>query len=343
MIRRLRYVYVFLFALVLIAAMYIPLPYYITKPGLVEKLEPYVKVDGGKKENGDFMLVTVSMSQATIMNMAIAKLSKYNEIYKKEDIIKKGESEQQYQFQQSLLMNESKNAAIYNAYEKADKPVKVENHGVLVINTIKGMPAFEKLQVGDRLTTVDSKSLETADEFIQYIKTKKNGEQVKIDFERSGAIKSETFTLQPLQDGSNRPGLGIEIATNQTLQVEPSVKIDTNRIGGPSAGLMFTLEIYNQLTQEDLTRGYEIAGTGTINSSGEIGPIGGIKQKVVAASNAGAELFFAPNEGGNQHSNYMDAIAAAQDIHSKMKIVPVDTLEEALLYLQTLPPIPPQK
>lgn len=69
------------------------------------------------------------------------------------------------------------------------------------------------------------------------------------------------------------------------------MKIDSHEIGGPSAGLMFTLEIYNQLVEEDLTNGHEIAGTGTINDKGEIGPIGGIQQKVVAASDAGAEVF----------------------------------------------------
>ena len=78
--------------------------------------------------------------------------------------------------------------------------------------------------------------------------------------------------------------------------VDPKVKIDSHEIGGPSAGLMFTLEIYNQLVEDDLTRGHEIAGTGTINEKGEVGPIGGIQQKVVAASDAGAEVFFAPNE-----------------------------------------------
>ena len=61
--------------------------------------------------------------------------------------------------------------------------------------------------------------------------------------------------------------------------VDPKVKIDSHEIGGPSAGLMFTLEIYNQLVEDDLTRGHEIAGTGTINEKGEVGPIGGIQQK----------------------------------------------------------------
>lgn len=73
--------------------------------------------------------------------------------------------------------------------------------------------------------------------------------------------------------------------------MDPTVKVKTDEIGGPSAGLMFSLEIYNQLTSEDLTKGYQIAGTGTIDEKGAVGPIGGIEQKIVAADKAGAEIF----------------------------------------------------
>ena len=77
--------------------------------------------------------------------------------------------------------------------------------------------------------------------------------------------------------------------------VDPKVKIDSHEIGGPSAYLMFTLEIYNQLVEDDLTRGHEIAGTGTINEK-EKRTDWRYSAKVVAASDAGAEVFFAPNE-----------------------------------------------
>ncbi|HJV30720.1 MAG TPA: S16 family serine protease, partial [Bacillales bacterium] len=110
----------------------------------------------------------------------------------------------------------------------------------------------------------------------------------------------------------------------------------TDEIGGPSAGFMFSLEIYNQLTKEDLTKGYQIAGTGTIASDGKVGPIGGIEQKIIAADKAGAEIFFAPNEEGSKHSNYRDALKTAKDIGTKMKIVPIDTFDDAIKYLNTL-------
>jgi PDZ domain-containing protein len=100
---------------------------------------------------------------------------------------------------------------------------------------------------------------------------------------------------------------------------------------------MFSLEIYNQLNKEDYTKGYQIAGTGTIDPDGTVGPIGGIEQKIVAADKAGAEIFFAPNVKGGKDSNYPAAVKTARDIHSKMKIVPVDTFDDAINYLNKLP------
>ena len=99
---------------------------------------------------------------------------------------------------------------------------------------------------------------------------------------------------------------------------------------------MFSLEIYNQLVKEDMTKGYTIAGTGTIDEEGHVGAIGGIDQKIVAASESGADIFFAPNENGAVGSNYEVALATAEDIGTSMKVVPVDTMEDALNYLKSL-------
>ncbi|MCP8970261.1 SepM family pheromone-processing serine protease [Ectobacillus ponti] len=339
MLKRMRYLYVFLIgALVAFGITYIPLPYYITKPGLAEKLSPYVQVEGGEKEKGDFMLVTVSMSRANVISYAVAKLSKYQEIYQQDQIMQKGESDKEYQFRQTHMMDESQNAAIYNAYTRAGKKVSYENKGVYVVFVSQGMPAEKVFKPGDLLRSVDGKPLQTADEFIAYMKTKKLGDQVAIEYERNKDKKQAAVPLKQLKDQpEGRAGIGVQIVTDSELQVEPKVKIDAHQIGGPSAGMMFTLEIYNQLTPGDLTKGHEIAGTGTIDEKGTIGPIGGISQKIVAASEAGAEIFFAPNEGGKAGSNYKDAVKTAKDIGTKMKIVPVDTWDDALHYLEKLP------
>src|SRR5690625_671887 len=97
---------------------------------------------------------------------------------------------------------------------------------------------------------------------------------------------------------------------------------------------MFALEIYDQLIEEDLTKGYQIIGTGALDYNGNVLRIGGIDKKVVAADKAGCEIFFAPYEDGADDSNYELAKKTAEDIGTEMEIVPVDTFQEAVTYLE---------
>src|SRR5690625_3309503 len=99
---------------------------------------------------------------------------------------------------------------------------------------------------------------------------------------------------------------------------------------------MFSLEIYDQLTKQDLTHGYEIGGTGEVDYNGNVIRIGGIDKKVIAADKEGCDIFFAPNEGGAKDSNYSVAKNTAEEIGTDMKIVPVDTFKDAFEYLQGL-------
>lgn len=109
------------------------------------------------------------------------------------------------------------------------------------------------------------------------------------------------------------------------------VHITAGEIGGPSAGVVFALEIYNRLVAEDITKGYSIAGTGEIDPRGRIGAIGGIQYKVVTAHEAGAELFFVPTY------NEELAVQQAKRINTQMRIIAVDTIDEVLNYLDELP------
>ena len=106
------------------------------------------------------------------------------------------------------------------------------------------------------------------------------------------------------------------------------VTIDSQNIGGPSAGLMFTLEIINQLTEDDLTGGHRIAGTGTIDQEGSVGPIGGVRQKIFGAINAGADYVFVPAV------NHPEAVEAAGD---DIEVVLVEIIDDALAFLEALP------
>lgn len=328
---------IFLLILLFFAGSYLyTLPYYVTKPGMAKELDSVVEVENGYAEKGDFMLTTVRMGRANIYSYLIARISDYQEVYPLKAVRSEGETDEEYNARQLQLMDNSKISAIEVAYKKAGLPVKYKYKGVYVMNVIEGMPADGKLHTGDRIFKVDDFEFNSSDEFIKYVSNKKKGDKITISFERGKKIKKAVLNVQPFKDQKEKVGIGISLVDDKEVVVDPSVKINTDEIGGPSAGLMFTLEIYNQLTKEDLTKGYKIAGTGTISSDGTVGEIGGIDQKVVAADKAGAQIFFAPNEGGKKGSNYEIAEKTAKDIHTSMKIVPVDTFDDALAYLEKL-------
>lgn len=328
----------FLLALVLFLASFYTLPYYVSKPGMAKELEPIIDVENGYEEDGSFMLTTIRMGKANIYTYLLASFSDYQEIYPEESIRSKEETEEEYNVRQLHLMANSKQAAVEVAYKKAGIPINYQYKGVYVLNVVEGMPASGKLEPGDRIFKVDGIEFASSEEFMQYVGGKSSGEKITLSYVRKEKEKEAIIQVQPFPDDVSRVGIGIGLVDDKELLVEPKVDINTEDIGGPSAGFMFSLEIYNQLTEVDLTRGYEIAGTGTISPEGVIGRIGGIEQKIVAADKAGADIFFAPFEEGAEDSNYNAAVKTAKDIDTEMEIVPVDIFDEAISYLEELDP-----
>ncbi|WP_019120494.1 SepM family pheromone-processing serine protease [Brevibacillus massiliensis] len=330
-------------ALIVLSA-YIPLPYYVTRPGSAIELSPMVTVEGGTKdEQGTFMLTTVRMGQATPIWYLYAKLSPDAELIDKNLVVDEGESEEEYTQRELEVMKNSQKLAEAVAFQRAGYDVKIEPQGVLVLGGVKGMPAGEVLKVGDVITRVDQHRVLTADELSSYLNGKKAGDKVDITYERGGRelqAQVALALLPPQGPGQDRRvGLGIRRDNKLLIEVPKKVTIASQGIGGPSAGLMMTLEIFDQLeTGVDLTRGYRIAGTGSINPDGTVGRIGGINHKIVAANATGAEIFFAPNDPGPGISNYEEAVETAKKIGSAMKIVPVKTVDDAIRYLKELQP-----
>lgn len=335
----------FIAIIIFSAGYYYPLPYYITQPGGAIELAPIVSVENGYPEEGTFMLLTVRMGGANVYNYALAKWDSYKEIIPKKVILAHYEDEEEYTQRQLHVMDASKESAIIVAYQLANKPVKIHNDGIMVVQTVENMPGREHFEFGDVITHVDGASISTSEELIEYIHDKQIGEAIVISYlrgeeERKATIHLATLPITEEEKAAGalpRVGIGISLVTQRQVEEEPPVEIDTERIGGPSAGLMFTLEIYNQLIEQDITKGYWIAGTGTINADGIVGRIGGIHQKIVAADNEEAEIFFAPHEQGAVGSNYDVAVKAAKDIETDMKIIPVDNVQDALDYLASLP------
>ncbi|MBM7578392.1 SepM family pheromone-processing serine protease [Jeotgalibacillus terrae] len=321
------------------------LPYYIQKPGSAFALDDIVEVTDGTESEGDFSLMTVSQVQANVFAYAWAYFSDYQEIFKIEDVRNPHESEEEYDVRQLFLMDNSAANAIEVAFKEAGAEFEYIYNGIYVLNVFPGMPAEGVLEAGDRIIEVDDIQLESSEQFIDYVSEKEAGDSISLVVERDGEELADQLTLAEFPDNNNRVGMGISLADDIELNTDPEVEINAGDIGGPSAGLMYSLEIYDQLVEEDLTSGKMVAGTGTISSDGTVGRIGGIEQKVVAADKDGIEIFFAPDDelpedvqenNPELKSNYEAAVETAESIGTDMEIVPVKEFSDALEYLNSL-------
>ncbi|SIS37984.1 SepM family pheromone-processing serine protease [Salimicrobium flavidum] len=310
------------------------LPYYVYKPGSAEALDPVIEVEGGYASSGDMHLVTIRGGQATIVQWALAQIRPYYELMPLEQVRPEGVSEEEYFHAQLQMMESSQEAAQVVAYEEAGKDIDIQYEGVYVMQVMEGMPATDRLQSGDRIIEVDGQEVKESTDLIDYVEEKEAGESVSLLIEREDGTLTREVELAPFPDDEERVGIGISLVTDRSVEVDPNVTVESGDIGGPSAGLMFSLEIYDQLIEKDLTDGRQIAGTGEINYEGEVGRIGGIDKKVVAADNEGASIFFAPNEEGAEESNYEVAKQTAEEIGTDMEIVPVTSFEDAVTYLE---------
>lgn len=336
--RELLRIIVFFGLLAAIGAMFlIPIPYYTISPGSAEDVSPLVKIEGYPlEEKGDFYLTTVSMKEGVLFDYIYSFLSKNVDLISEEQVLAEDESEEDYERRQAESMDLSQNHAIIAAYRYAKKPVKIRVLGIEVLRLINKSSGLEE---GDMITQVDHQPVKSVDQLTGYLSQKKAGEMVHVRVVRNQATKDLFVKLTPLpvSDKKEKAGLGIVPVLKTDVQTDPSVQIESEKIGGPSAGLMFSLEVLNRLNQEDLTHGYRIAGTGTISADGQVGQIGGIEYKIIAAAKKGAELFFCPKDKTPYDQNEKLAKATIKENNYSMKVVPVRSLDEAVDYLNRLP------
>jgi PDZ domain-containing protein len=195
------------------------------------------------------------------------------------------------------------------------------------MSTRDGSPADGELHAGDVIVAVQGAPVRTTCDVAAAISRLEVGERVALTVRSEGEGDRATVVLRTARDATTgRSYIGVEMAdVNYSFDPGVDVNFITGEIAGPSAGLMFTLALYDRLTPDDLTAGRTIAGTGTIDCGGRVGPIGGVAQKVAAAEANGADVFLAPA------LNALDAREAAGDI----RVVSVSSFADAIDYLQS--------
>jgi PDZ domain-containing protein len=296
------------------------LPYFVVGPGPASDVEPLIHIQGHTtyQSNGHLLLTAVSFYQPNVYEAFGAWLSPSEAVVPEHDILAPGQTQQQENRQAlAQMLNSQIDAEIVALTRFAGYP-KDHGTGVLVENVGDGTPAAARLSPGDVIVKVNGQTATGVDQVSRAIRSAGVGRPVHFTILSGG--KTQDVAVAPIMvPNVDHPIIGVNLVENLPF----SITINSDGIGGPSAGLMWTLGLIDVLTPGDLTGGRTIAGTGTIALDGTVGPIGGIEQKVVAAERAGAKVFFAPSS---------EAPAARAVVHG-MIVVPVKTLQDALTYL----------
>ena len=305
----------------------IPVPYVAMGPGpTVDTLgqsdgKPVISVTGADatKSTGQLRLVTIEVQPGlTLFDAMRGWISDDYAVVPRELIYPPDKSEKDVDADNAAAFKESQTSAETSALRKLGYPVQVT-----VTALAEGYDAGTALAVGDVIDSVDGTAVTSVQKLTELVRAKPAGTPRQISFKHNGESRTATITTKKSDDGNPRLGVSVEQKQPHPFQL----KIDLDRIGGPSAGLMFTLGIIDTLKPEDLTGGIIIAGTGTIDDEGNVGPIGGIPQKLIAAKSAKAKVFLTPE------ANCEEAVANAQP---GLPLIKVATLDDALKALETL-------
>jgi PDZ domain-containing protein len=302
-------------------------------PGPALSVEPMVDVPAARRfpQDGTFILTSViTQAPITAAEWLLGQITPAVKIVPPEVVVPRNTTPQEVTRQAVHMLNESETTAIVVGLQRAGLDATLVGKGAQVAFIEPDSLANGILRPGDIVTAVNGNPVTTAQEMIGAIQAQESGATVNLQVDRNGVVLEVAVPLMPPAQSGGAPRIGISIGTaGFDAQLPFPVQIIPQKIvGGPSAGLMFALTVYNSVTPEDLTGGRRIAGTGTINPDGTVGPIGGVEQKVVAAELAGAAYFLSPSE------NY----AAAQSAARRIQVIEVSTIDEAISFLKGLPP-----
>ncbi len=326
----------------LCAGVFIKVPYSEMSPGpTVNTLgehdgEPVLQISGRKTypTTGHLNMTTVRVTSADYnMNLVEAVygwLAHDNKVVPHDTLYPDGKTEEQSTQENAEEFSQSQESAKVAALRELDIPVK---SWVIVSTVVKDTPAEGRLHAGDVIKAVDGKAVKAPGDVAKLVTEHKAGEdvvftivpakeQAAAEKKNRTATRTEDVTITTAESddsGEDRAIVGISAGTDHTFPFTVDIKLAD--VGGPSAGLMFALGIVDKLTPGSLTGGKFVAGTGTIDDEGKVGPIGGIEMKTVGARAKGAQYFLTPKD---------NCAAASRDVPDGLTLVEVDTIDDAV-------------
>ncbi len=307
-----------------------PLQYELLLPGGVQ-YSNVVSIDNAYETNGSFNSSYVSVvTRPSPFQFLLTKLNS------RVDVIELSESAsdlslKEMNYKSNLYKISSVNAALIAAYNQANKNLVYQENGVVIIDRIYETPAYDKINIGDIIVKINNQEIKNYHDLTIVLEKITCQELFTMTVKRNTELIKLTISKQPYE---NTCIIGIHQSYTFTdykfdyHKSEPKIKKINYAGFGPSAGLIQALSIYNMVTPSDITYGLKIAGTGTIDEAGNVGPIGGIKQKIFGACKDQVDIFFTPKE------HYEAAISAREIMKSDLIIVSVNTLSDAINYLR---------
>lgn len=299
----------------------LPLPYFLFSPGPARDVQPLIEVNDHPvyPSRGQLLLTSIYFQRATAVDAVEAWIDPAKTLVPEGAVLAPGETvEEEAEAARSEMDTSKIDAAVVALIETTDYP---DDHGpgALVERVFAGTPAEGKLFAGDVIVAAAGRRVADPDALGRAIADAGAGNPLRLTVQAGGETRRVVVRPTTLPERAD-PIIGITSVHNFPFEVT----IRSGDIGGPSAGLMWTLGLIEKLTPGDLTGGRKVAGTGAIDAEGIVTEIGGVEEKVVAAERAGAEIFFAPP--GN--------VEAARAVADEITVVPVRTYRDALEYLE---------
>ncbi|SDC37783.1 PDZ domain-containing protein [Sanguibacter gelidistatuariae] len=306
----------------------LPAPYVVKSPGPTRDTlgqvdgKDLIEITGATTypSTGELLLTTVGVGGGPGYPVNLAQVvqgwvSDTRAVFPVEEVFPPDVTREESAAESAAEMSSSQENATYAALTELgyDIPVSVQ-----VAATVEGSQALGHVDVGDTITSLDAAPVTSPAELIEAMTTIEPGTTVTLGLIRDGAPVEASFATTAPTDGGTGSRLGIQVRSAFDFPVDVQIQIDD--IGGPSAGTMFALGIIDRLTPEDEVNGQVIAGTGTMDTTGTVGAIGGIRQKLNGALRDGATWFLAPA------SNCNEVVGHVPD---GLRVVKVSTLAEA--------------
>lgn len=300
----------------------IELPYYIEAPGGLININDRYNIETNYNIKGSINMTYVSEYKGTPMTLLVASLNKNMDIVKKEEVILNNETEKDSNYRGLMMLKEASDNATILAYSKANKKYKIKKQEMYV--TYIDEDAKTNLKISDQIVSINEIKINSKEEINKIIKNSKVGDKLKIKVINNNREYIKYAYIK------NNNIIGIIITYKRELSTNPKMKmINEKNEYGSSGGLMTSLAIYNKLTEEDITKGYKVSGTGTIDEFGNVGEIDGVKYKLKGAIKEKADIFLVPS--GN---NYNEALMLKEKYNYNIDIVEIKTFDDAINYLK---------